>query len=164
MVVSYVGPCAFIEEYSMLVIGDLHIGTDQDLSETGAFAPDISISNITKTLTAVIRKTKPDIIVVLGDIAIHFGKMPDRQRQNITTIIHRLKNSCKKLVLLKGNHDAYIAQYFKDTKTPFAEQYIYNEYFFCHGHEIPEIPDSCTTIFIGHEHPAISMTNSIRTE
>ena len=34
----------------------------------------------------------------------------------------------------------------------------------CHGHEIPKIPDKIKTIVIAHEHPAVGLTEGVKTE
>lgn len=157
--VEIIGPGAFIPEEKTLVLGDLHIGSDYVLASGGAISPLIGLTEIQEIVDQLIKKTNPEKIVLLGDIQVSFGPVSFREKREIKRLLEHIKNNCEELILIKGNHDKGIASLFD-----FKEEYELHGYFMTHGDVLKNISTEVHTIFVGHEHPAISITNDIRTE
>jgi len=138
-----------------LVISDLHIGIEDELSKNG-----IKISDQTKALLKricfLIRETKARETIILGDIknSIFTTKIENKKISEFLDSLKKVTN----LVLVKGNHDGLIEKLVKkdvdvcsfDTR---------GSYLLTHGHrKIPKNlkeKNEIKTIVIGHNHPGI---------
>ena len=159
-----IGPALFIPKSKTLVLGDLHIGTDEDLAASGALSPLIGLSDIEEITALLVQKTNPKTVVLLGDLEVHFGAIPYKQKRAILDFVDKVKGSSEKVILIKGNHDNFISKIFEGSETPMHETYEQDGFFFCHGDSVPEIPKDAKYVVIGHEHPAITITNDVRRE
>lgn len=157
--IEIIGPGAYITEEKTLVLGDLHIGSDYVLASGGAISPLIGLTEIREIIDHIIEKTYPKRIVLLGDIQVSFGPVSFREKREIKRLLDHLKNQCEELILIRGNHDKGIEMLYS-----FVDSYQCGSYFMTHGDIERDIPKNTKTIIIGHEHPAVSISNEIRTE
>jgi putative SbcD/Mre11-related phosphoesterase len=159
-----VGPALYIKKYKTLVLGDLHIGSDEALSASGAFSPVIGINEIQEITNKLLLKLKPEKIILLGDLEVHFGIIPYKQKVAILNYLRELKSKCKDIILIEGNHDKTITKIVGDINLSFVKYYELGNFFFSHGNQVIETSKKYKYVVIGHEHPAITITNNIRTE
>ncbi len=166
-----IGPSLFIENENCLVLGDLHIGSDTRLSSSGALSPILGLTEIKETITSILEKIsnknknqKIKKIILLGDICNNFGYPNYSETKGIVELFKFLKNITNKIILIKGNHDQFIENILKELDIKQVNELIINKILFCHGDKIINANTEIETIIIGHEHPAISINNGIRTE
>ncbi len=67
-----------------------------------------------------------------------------------------------KVILIKGNHDTILDLIARKFNIQIKDYLIIDNITILHGNKI--IPIKTSTLIIAHEHPAISITNKIRTE
>lgn len=160
----FIGPSLFLEGEKILVLGDLHIGSDYALSSAGAFSPILGLTEIEETIGKILSKieTKIEKIVLLGDICNNFGSPSFSEVKAINEIFEILKAKCENIILIKGNHDRFIEKIMNELEIEFVEKYEQGEYCFIHGDKISS--SSKQILIIGHEHPAIKLSNGIRNE
>jgi len=149
----------------VLVIGDLHIGYEEALNKQGILIPRFQFKDLVIRLKNILKQTNPKTIIINGDIKHEFGDISDQEWRDTLKIIDLLgKNS--KLILIKGNHDTILGPIAKKRNTSVKDHYIIDGYYICHGHTIPNDKHflAAKTVIIGHEHPAITLTEGGRSE
>jgi len=157
---KYIGPALEIKEIEALVLGDLHIDSDKSQSINN-LSPLIGLTNLEETISDIIEKSSAKKIILLGDISNNFGPITYSEKKGIIDFLEWL-NSKLQVILIKGNHDNFIAKYLPKNML-FLDEYEESGYYFCHG-DILKHNSNSHTIIIGHEHPAIVISNGIRSE
>jgi len=149
-----------------LIIADIHIGFEEALNKQGVMVPRFQFKDVVERLEKMIKKAKPEIIIVNGDIKHEFGTISDQEWRETLKILDLLAKSSKKVVLVKGNHDTILGPIARKRNVEIVEQYVINKgkVLVVHGHKEIKIPKETKTIVIAHEHPAISIREGVRVE
>jgi hypothetical protein len=145
-------------ESGILVIGDLHIGYEHAIRQSGILLPESQINEIIDELRDVFdiinkKQIKLKKVIFLGDIKHSFGY--DWQEKNyFREVSDFLKNYIgeKNIIFIKGNHDTVDYSFGK-----MKNYYIYKNLAFVHGHEsFPKVFEKeIKVIVMGHIHPSI---------
>ena len=161
---KFIGPTLYLEKENALITGDLHIGLDHSISELGTLNPVIGLTEIKEKFLKIINKInkKLNYIILLGDIANFFKPPSHKEIELIKEFLNLFKDKTKELIIIKGNHDKFIQKNVQDINLNLIENFELEDYSFQHGDKI--IPTTKKNIIIGHEHPAITLNNGIRTE
>jgi putative SbcD/Mre11-related phosphoesterase len=150
----------FFPEKGILVVGDLHIGYEARLRQSGVLIPKRQIKDLINGLKEIFntieieKKHKIKKIVFLGDIKHAFG-FESEERNEFQEVLEFLgeKFPAENIILLKGNHDTmdYTFEGFM------KDFYIEDEIVFIHGDEfIKEAFDKKIKIIVmGHIHPSV---------
>ncbi|MBD3313877.1 phosphoesterase [Candidatus Woesearchaeota archaeon] len=151
---------------SALIIGDLHIGYEEALNKQGVMVPRFQFRDILKRMTAILRKAKPDIVVLNGDIKHEFGTISEQEWRETLKIIDLILKYAKKLVLVRGNHDTILGPIAKKRHVEIVDTYQIDDGMIVvlHGHKEVKLPKNTKTIIIGHDHPAVSLREGPRVE
>jgi len=151
-------------ESRTLIISDLQIGLEEQLNKRGVLLPRFQFKDMMNQLENIFEKVTPDTIVIAGDFKHEFGTISSEEWRNILKSIDYMQKHCKRLVLVKGNHDTQLGPILKKRGLEMVEQFITGSLLICHGHELPEMPEGIKTVVIGHEHPALGLTDDLRKE
>src|SRR3989344_9156973 len=112
MKIDYIGKCLLLEENGerTLVIGDLHLGYEGAMMASGVMIPVKLYDKCVNDFDLIIAEVGGfvDNIVMLGDIKHEFGIILNDEWNYIIKFIEYVKNKCKKLVIIEGNHDAVL--------------------------------------------------------
>lgn len=154
----------WIKKHKLLVLADFHMGFEEALNKQGILVPRFQFKDIIQRLEKIFTKIKPDIIVVNGDIKHEFGTISDQEWRETLKLIDFLAKHCKKLLLTKGNHDTILGPIAKKRNIEVVDNFIVDEIIVTHGHKIPKDIAKYKTIIMGHEHPAVSIHERVRTE
>ena len=160
----------FFKKEKILVFTDTHLGYEEALNKKGVLIPKFHFKDLMKKLEKILKKTNPKKIILLGDMKHEFGKISDDEWRDAKKLIDFLKKNSDELILIKGNHDKIIEPIAKKFGLEVKTKYLSKNSFFCHGDFIPEELKSkdylkdIENIFIGHEHPAITLNDGVRTE
>lgn len=155
---EFIDKALYFPEKGILVIGDLHLGYDYMLRQSGILIPERQLKDIIEDLNQIFkriheRRLKINKIIFLGDITHAFG-FEFQERDEFLEIIEFLENEVPKenIILIKGNHDTmdYSHGNMKDC-------YVEDGIAFLHGHEsFPEIFDKKINLVVtGHLHPSV---------
>jgi len=155
----------FLSEPKILIIGDLHMGLEDNLVNAGVFIPKFHFKELLERIKKIVEKTSPKTIIINGDLKHEFGKISNEEWRNVLKIIDFL-SAKSNLVLIKGNHDNILGPIARKRKVEVRDYFAYKKFYVCHGHKIPQDQNfkNSKTIIIGHEHPAITIDDSIRRE
>lgn len=156
---KFINESLFFPEQGILVIGDLHIGYDVMLRQSGVLIPERQIEETIERLEKIFEKIKEKNyelkkIIFLGDIKHSFG-FEFEERRDFDQIMDFLKQrfSEENIILIKGNHDTIDYSF----EGKMVEIYFEEGIAFLHGHKTPlNLFDKSTNMIVmGHLHPSV---------
>jgi len=159
----FIHKALFFPKEGILAVGDLHLGFEYRLQQSGVLVPEMQIEEIKKELNKIFEEIKEKKfqlkkVIFIGDIK-HSFSYQWKEKNYFRDIITFLKNYVedKNIILIKGNHDT-IDYSFSDR---LQDYFIQGELAFSHGHKyFPEIFDKkIKTIVMGHLHPSILLSD-----
>jgi hypothetical protein len=159
----FIGKTIFFPKHGILAVGDLHLGYEYKMQQSGVLVPEAQVEEIKTELKEIFEEIKEKNfklkkIVFIGDIK-HSFSYEWKEKNYFREILNFLKNYIddKNIILIKGNHDT-IDYSFSDR---LKDYFIDGELAFSHGHEaFSEIFDKkIKTIVIGHLHPSIILSD-----
>jgi len=165
--IEFVDKALWLPEKKILVLSDLHIGYEEALSEAGVFLPKTQFKKMLEDLERVFKKIgKVKEIVILGDLKHEFGQISKQEWRETLRFLDFLEKSCKKIVLIKGNHDTILEPLAERKNLKIVNFYVKDELAFLHGHKLfPRCLDKkIKTLVMGHKHPAITIREGVKAE
>ena len=156
---KFINESLFFPGRGILVIGDLHIGYDVMLRQSGVLIPERQIEDVMERLDKIFQKIDSKNyelkkIIFLGDIKHSFG-FEFEERKDFDQIMDFLRQrfSDKDIILIKGNHDTIDYSF----EGKMVDTYLEDEIVFLHGHKsFPEVFDKTTNLIVmGHLHPSV---------
>ena len=164
------GKALWLAKKKMLVIADVHIGYEEAMRSGGVYAPRTTFSDLKKEIEDLLL-LKPKIIVVNGDIKHEFGRISNQEWEDAIAFLDLLLGDGKdkrKVILIKGNHDNFLEPIAVKRGVEVRDFYCFDNICLLHGHKIflnKEVyAKKIKNIIIGHEHPAVSITDGVKTE
>ncbi|MCX6747294.1 MAG: metallophosphoesterase [Candidatus Pacearchaeota archaeon] len=160
----FINKTLFFPEKGILAIGDLHLGYEYQIQQSGVLIPEYQIKEVIEELKIVFdeikeKKFKLKKIIFIGDIK-HSFSYEWKEKNYFREVINFLKDYVKEkeIILIKGNHDT-IDYSFSDK---LQDYYIEDDLAFCHGHKsfIEIFDKKIKTIIFGHIHPSIILSDS----
>lgn len=146
----------YLTKYKTLVIADSHIGYEEALNKQGFFIPRFQFKELVQRLEKIFSKVKPETIIINGDVKHEFGNISEQEWRNTLKIIDYLSRHCKRLILIKGNHDKRLGPIAEKRNIDIADNVVLGDILITHGHKLVKELKGIKTIIIGHEHPAVS--------
>ena len=104
----------------------------------------------------IIERYQPREFVILGDLKHEFSKNLKQEWSEVQKLIGMLQERGR-VVVIKGNHDNYLATIASKIGIELVEQYELDGVTFSHGH----LPTDSRPLVIGHEHPSIRLFDSV---
>jgi uncharacterized protein len=162
---SYIffGKTLFFPEKGILAIGDLHLGFEYQLQQSGLIVPERQVAEVKEELEKIFKEIKEKglkvkKIVFIGDIK-HSFSYQWKEKNYFKEVIEFLKEYIpeKDIFLIKGNHDT-IDYSFSDK---LKDYYKKDDVVFTHGHVLfPEVfENKIKTVVMGHLHPSILLSD-----
>jgi putative SbcD/Mre11-related phosphoesterase len=165
---EFIGKTVFFPKEGILAVGDLHIGYEYSLIQSGILVPERQVEEIKSELKDIFKKVKStnknlNKIVFIGDIK-HSFSYEWVEKNYFKEILSFLKEHFKEedIILIKGNHDT-IDYTFGDK----LQSYYINETLaFLHGHEMHEeaFEKEVKTVVMGHIHPSVILSDKETTK
>ena len=146
-----------------LVITDLHLGFESNLSLNNVFlGKNKTVIEITKEIEKIIKKTKPDSLILLGDIKSGI-KSITKMEWDIVPVFFENISKLIDTILVPGNHDANIEKLIPNGITLASSKgIIIDDILLTHGHTMPtENFSRVNTIVMGHVHPVFFQEESL---
>jgi len=153
----------YLKKEKVLILGDFHIGFEEALEKQGTLIPRMQFEKTIKRLEKILKKVKPETIVINGDLKHEFGKISEQEWADSLKLIDFLEKHCKQVVLVKGNHDTILDPIALEKKLKVVESVEFGEVQVIHGHKVP-VNLTGRVIIIGHEHPAVTLSDDITQE
>lgn len=153
----------FFPERGILAIGDLHLGFEYKIQQSGILVPERQVEELKEELKLIFdeiknRNLKLKKIVFIGDIK-HSFSYEWKEKNYFNEILKFLRSYVKdrNIILIKGNHDT-IDYSFSDK---LKDYFINGNIAFTHGHKLfsEVLNDKIKTIVMGHLHPSIILSD-----
>jgi putative SbcD/Mre11-related phosphoesterase len=146
---------------STLVISDLHIGWEIQLSKQGIHVPSQMIKILNKLLQ-IIELTNPKTLVILGDIKHTVSRVEMVEWRDIPQFFEDLMERISNIMIVPGNHDGNLeALVPKEVEIHPSSGIIVEGVGLLHGHAWPSTKlFGCKGLVIGHIHPTIVLQDS----
>ena len=157
-------PALMIEgDKKSLVITDLHLGFESKLSSNNVFlGKNKTVNEITKEVQELIDKTKPDSLILLGDIKSGIKSITKTEWETVPSFFRNITKLID-TTLVPGNHDANIEKLVPNGITLASSKgIIIDDILLTHGHTMPtENFSQINTIVMGHVHPVFFQEESL---
>jgi hypothetical protein len=160
---EFIGKTLFFPAEEILVVGDLHIGYDHMIEQSGVLIPERQVKDIISELKEIFKRIeesgrKISKIIFLGDIKHSFGyEWKEENYFQEAMEFLRTKFKDENIILLKGNHDTIDYSFEKKMK----KYHIHKGTAFIHGHEAFKsvFDNSISTLIMGHIHPSVILSD-----
>jgi len=164
--IKIIDTALYFKKHKLLVFGDIHIGYEEALNKQGIFVPRISNPELLKRTEALLQKTKPETVLILGDLKHEFGTISETEWRHTIRFLNLLQKYSKKIILIRGNHDTILEPIANTKNLEVLYFYVLKDLLFIHGDKILKqaTEKNIKTIIIGHEHPAVTVTDWPRME
>ncbi|MFH8080717.1 MAG: metallophosphoesterase [Candidatus Aenigmatarchaeota archaeon] len=149
-------PALYLSDVNSLVIGDLHIGLEYELSRKGINLPKQTNMMLEK-IQSLIKKTNADNLIILGDIKHQVPGISYTEENDIKHFFETLQRKVKISVCL-GNHDTFLKKILSSRKIKLysSRGFKIKDYGFFHGHAWPRKDlFKCKYLISSHIHPTI---------
>ena len=146
-----------------LVITDLHLGFESNLSQNNIFlGKNTTINESIKEVEKILAKTKPDSLILLGDIKSGIKSITKTEWNDVPVFLEKIKKQVS-MTIIPGNHDANIEKLIPEgISLATSKGIIIEDALLTHGHTIPtENFSSVNKIIMGHVHPVFFQEKSI---
>ena len=157
-------PALMIEgDKKSLVITDLHLGFENALSLNNVFlGKNKTVTEITKEIELIIDKTKPDSLILLGDVKSGINSITKVEWETVPVFFENITKLID-IILVPGNHDANIEKLIPNEITLAGSKgIIIDDILLTHGHTMPtENFSQINTIVMGHIHPVFFEKESL---
>ncbi len=162
------GLALYLRDEKTLVLGDLHLGYEEEMREHGYLVPRFQYKEILDYLEGIFSEVDVERVIINGDLKHEFGRISEQEWSEVMGFLRFLEEKCSEIVLVKGNHDNILGPIAEKKEVKIQDYYFSKRkgIYICHGHRIPQDDDfgNSETVIIGHDHPAISLRDEIRTE
>ncbi|MBI4981462.1 metallophosphoesterase [Candidatus Woesearchaeota archaeon] len=156
------GLSLWLKREKVLILSDLHLGYEEYLHQKGVLLPKAQAQLIRKELQKIFQIIKPTIIIINGDLKHEFGRVLRQEWKEVLQLIDFLQQHCKKLILIRGNHDLILGPIAEKKALKIISEHRVGDTLITHGDKL--IKTTAKTIIIGHEHPAITLREKSKVE
>lgn len=146
-----------LRDEGLAVIADLHLGYEGVLQQEGVAIPRRQKAVMIEVLDRVIDRYSPATVLVNGDFKHDFSRNLDEEWLEVKEVLRFLKDRTR-LIVVRGNHDNYLATILHDMEIELRKSYSAGGYTFAHGHWDVRCKGP---VVIGHEHPALKLRDAV---
>ncbi len=157
-------PAVYIREYKAAIIADTHLGFEEEMAEKNVLIPPFQLTRILNIIERVVNAVNPELFIIAGDFKHRFNTLGNVERREIAEVLTYLLPRVDEVIVVRGNHDNYLSYMLRRFPFKLVDHIKLGKYLIVHGHKEPpqDVGDWDTVIF-GHEHPSITVRDSIGT-
>ncbi len=155
------GAALLLEPDKILVIGDLHLGLEQEILRSGIRLPS-QTEKIIERIDSLVRENGANHLVFLGDVKHSIPIASFQENRELPLFLKHFAERIK-VSLVKGNHDGDIEKLAPSgIKIYPSSGFRIKNFWFAHGQSWPPAQAlECECLVIGHDHPAIEFRDKI---
>ena len=175
------GCALYLEAARALVLSDLHIGYEEEMRRKGVLLPQEQRDFFAKELDRLIAAYRPRTVVLAGDVKHEFGRISQEEWSDVLRLIRGVRRRGCDVAVVGGNHDMLIKPILDKLAIPLQKALIImsprprTNVLIVHGDEdldslkkagivTEEDLAGVSVILMGHEHPALTITDGVRAE
>jgi len=160
-------PVVYIKQYRALVLADTHIGFEEDMADKGFYIPRFQLRRVLDILEKALNLVEVDRVIIAGDFKHIFDRLGRIERKEIAEVLMFLLPKVNEVIVVRGNHDNYLVLMQRKYNFKLVNELRLGGILIVHGHkeltEDQKKDSSWRTLIIAHEHPSISLRDSIGT-
>ncbi|NQV91710.1 metallophosphoesterase [Candidatus Woesearchaeota archaeon] len=160
--IRIIGTSLFLEESSVLIINDLHIGYEGELRRKGIMVPRFQLKQILEKMDHILEVAKPKKVLINGDLKHQFGGISREEWKEVLEFLDYLLERVEEVIIVQGNHDPIIKPIADKRNVKVVQELELKEALIVHGDQLVDTDKE--VIIIGHEHPAISIKEGSKIE
>ncbi len=143
-------------QHRTLIIADLHLGWEINLARKGFHVPS-QTPKIRQKLLQLIDVTKPNTLVIVGDIKHTIARAEASEWREIPEFFKTIGKKIEDIQIIRGNHDGNLEPLLLPaTQLLPSTGMTLNGTGLFHGHTWPARKLlRCTTLIMGHVHPTV---------
>jgi hypothetical protein len=155
-------PAIYLASIDAIVIADLHLGYEGIMAEQGAFIPKVQFEQEMAALKEIVKLRRAGRIVIDGDVKHEFSDTSYHEFVEVTSLFEFLRKNFDEVIVIKGNHDNYIARVTSRHGVALHQELELGDFFFIHGHRMPDLSKiKARRVVMAHEHPAIVLSDEV---
>lgn len=140
----------FVEDKSILLIADLHLGKVNHFRRAGIAVPEVVNNKNLEILIDLINKLKPIMVIFLGDL---FHSHYNEEWEALAQVVKNFSGVQFKLI--RGNHDIMSELQYKRCRLDVYDELIVGPFLLTHE-PLPSVPKGTYNI-AGHLHPGVRL-------
>jgi len=168
------GAAAYLPASKTLVLADLHIGYEEEKRNRGVLLPAAQRRLFIDEIERLLGRHDVERIVLAGDVKHEFGRISQQEWSGVLGFLRRLQEHAS-VEVIAGNHDTLLAPILEKESIPLVRSLLLGDILIVHGDAtLTELVEegglkkeelaAARTIIMGHEHPALRLTDGVRTE
>ena len=144
------------QEQRTVIVTDLHLGWEVAFAEKGIHVPS-QMPKLLSKLTEIIKQTKPQTLLLLGDIKHTITKTATEEWRDIPDFFELLTKKVQSIKIIQGNHDGNLEPLLPESVEILPSTgTVIDGAGFLHGHTWPALELlKCHTLVMGHVHPVV---------
>ncbi len=155
----------YFKKEKVLVISDLHLGYEEALQRKGVLVPKFQRDEIIRSLERILKKVKPKMIVINGDLKHEFGAVLGQEWKDVLHLIDFILAKGMQIIIIKGNHDPLTERVTEKRGVRVIREYQLGGALIVHGDEpVKKMGRGVKKVIIGHGHPAITFREGSKCE
>jgi putative SbcD/Mre11-related phosphoesterase len=144
----------------LLVVADYHAGIEVALAIERGIEVESRAASRRERLVGLVESTRPDRLVVLGDLMHSIGDPGGGERDEIEALVDALPDV--PITLVKGNHDGAIEEWLPRVEVTSGDGVRMGAVGFAHGHTWPARDAlEAEILCVGHEHPQVRLEDQV---
>lgn len=156
----------FFRASGMLVLADIHLGFVAARRARGMLLPEVQLARLEEELSHLFQTFPVRSVLFLGDVKHEFGLIHQEEWRGVEQLLDFLQRSGKEVLFIEGNHDRLLAPLLARRGYNLQRRISVNvgnqNLLFVHGHQ--EVEECCDLLVMGHEHPALCLSDGLRSE
>jgi len=160
-------PALYLRRRRTLIIADTHIGFEEDMADKGFYIPRFQLRRTLDILDKALNLVNIRSVVIAGDFKHIFDRLGRIERKELTEVLTYLLPRVDEVVVVRGNHDNYLPFLQRRYNFKLVNELQLDDVLIVHGHrkltEEQKKNSTWNTLLIAHEHPSISLRDSIGT-
>ncbi len=155
-------PAIYLRGHGVLVLADTHLGFEEEMAESGVYIPPFQLGRVMRVIKEAVEGVEPKTVVIAGDFKHIFSRLGRVERRELAEVLTYLLPRVDDVIVVRGNHDNYLPLLRRKFPFKIVDHLLVGRYLIIHGHkDIPEGVGEWDTLIFGHEHPSITIRDSI---
>ncbi len=160
----------YLKKFKALIIADLHIGLEEALNKEGVLIPRFQLEDLINKMRTLLELLKNkgfevERVIINGDLKHEFGTISSQEWKDTLKFLSFLEE-VGEVVIVKGNHDTILGPIASKKNVKVVDYLVFDDILIIHGHKVLSIAHdkNIKVIIIAHEHPAVGISDGLRTE